>query len=42
MIDTTMLLFLHRLLMHAVTFCTFEKIQELITGNKEVSGTNGL
>jgi hypothetical protein len=42
MIDTTMLLFLHRLLKDAVTFCTFEKIQELITGNKEVSGTTGL
>jgi hypothetical protein len=32
----------YRLLKDAVTFCTFEKIQELITGNKEVSGTIGL
>jgi len=42
MIDTTLLLFLHRLLKYAVMFCTFEKIQALITGNKEVSGMNGL
>jgi hypothetical protein len=31
MIDTTLLLFLHRLLKDAVMFCTFEKIQEVIT-----------
>jgi len=42
MAETTMLLFLYRLLKDVVMFCTFEKIQKLITGNKEVSGTTGL
>jgi hypothetical protein len=36
MIDTTLLLFLHKLLKDAVMYCVFEKIQELITGNKEL------
>jgi hypothetical protein len=30
--DTTMLLFLHRQLKDAVTFCTFEKIKEITIG----------
>lgn len=40
--DTTMLLFLHRLLKDAATFCTFEKIEEIMIGQKEVSGMIGL